>query len=425
MKNIKLLPLALVALFSVSVLTGVGVKNATADEASCYVDFFNNYKREGFTLSSGFSGTGNNILYKTETVTKGSLVSKPMDPVRKNYDFKGWFKEAACENEFDFNTMTIESDTRLYAHWTVSEGGEIVEPTYTPPSTVLPESAATDYELDSIMYSKVEDNNVNLTTAAISKLKANKDNILPYLEYRVKASKTLTATCNDNATLITLTCGSDVRNISVTDVTASKAVGTNYEYKAKNYEKLALEEENYHVMLAGSSSIEFWETSKEDLEPIVSYNHGIGGTKIEEWDTCLNQRLVYPAKPKMVVYYLGINNVINASDTADQIIQKLKDFFEHTHEALPNTQIQYILMNLLPGYKGKTNMINTINQAIIEYQVGKTWLKLINPGLALLKENGEPSAAYFRTDGLHLSYYGYVLWGAVIKQSILEGLQNM
>ena len=37
---------------------------------------------------------------------------------------------------------------------------------------------------------------------------------------------------------------------------------------------------------------------------------------------------------------------------------------------------------------------------------------------------GDPNAAYFRTDGLHLSNYGYVIWGDIIKQSILDGLKK-
>ena len=37
---------------------------------------------------------------------------------------------------------------------------------------------------------------------------------------------------------------------------------------------------------------------------------------------------------------------------------------------------------------------------------------------------GEPNAAYFRIDGLHLSNYGYTIWGGIIKQSILDGLNS-
>ena len=55
----------------------------------------------------------------------------------------------------------------------------------------------------------------------------------------------------------------------------------------------------------------------------------------------------------------------------------------------------------------------------------KEELLMIYPQTTIhIKENGEPNAAYFRTDGLHLSYYGYVVWGDIIKQSIVNGLEN-
>ena len=225
---------------------------------------------------------------------------------------------------------------------------------------------------------------------------------------------------------ITVTCGTSVDTISVKDNSGDYLVdNSTYETKAKNYEnKIAEEDENYHVVLAGSSSIEFWTSSKEDLDPVVSYNHGIGGTTIEEWDEKLNQRLVYPYKPKMVVYYVGINNVINSKQDATTIWNNLEKFFNDTHAALPDTKVQYIMMNLIPGYSSYWNVINTVNAKVTEYQQSNSWLTLINPGTALLKANGEPNAAYFRTDGLHLSYYGYVVWGGIIKESILRGLEN-
>ena len=387
------------------------------------VDFFNNYLREEFELSNGTKGKGNNLLYKSVEAQQGLLLEKPDDPVRARYEFQGWYLETACVTEWNFANDKVEGNMRLFAKWGVAQEDQGNEPEYTPPSTVLPESAATSYELDSIMYFKVNNEVVNLPTAALAKLDANKDNVLPLLEYRAKASKPITATYENNK--IVITCDGQTRNIVVKDDSMNlKMDNTNYETKAKKYEAKALEEESYHVMLAGSSSIEFWESSKEDLMPIVSYNHGIGGTTIEEWDNKLNQRLVFPYKPKMVVYYVGINNVINSKQDATTIWNNLKNFFDHTHAALPDTKVQYIMMNLIPGYKTYFDTINSVNANVVEYQKTNTWLTLINPGTALLKENGEPNAAYFRTDGLHLSYYGYVVWGDIIKQSIVKGLEN-
>ena len=420
--KLKLLGLVALSLSCISA-TVAPIKNTEPSFDGYTVDFFNNYLREDVVLSNGTSAKGNNVLYQSIEVMKNALVNKPVDPTRKNYEFQGWFKETECENEWNFAVDTVTSNLRLFAKWGFTQEDKGSEPAYVPPSTVLAETAAMDYELDSIMYFKVENNVVNLPSAALAKLDANKDNVLPLMEYRVKASKTMTATYNNNK--ITINCDDQERVITVKDNSLDlKMDNTNYETKAKKYEAKALEEESYHVMLAGSSSIEFWENSKEDLDPIVSYNHGIGGTTIEEWDTKLNQRLVFPYKPKMVVYYVGINNVINSKQDATTIWNNLKNFFDHTHAALPNTKVQYIMMNLIPGYTGYFDIINAVNANVVEYQKSNTWLTLINPGTALLKENGQPNAAYFRTDGLHLSHYGYVVWGGIIRESIVKGLES-
>ena len=418
----KLKLLGLLAL-SLSCISATVASQAETGLDGYRVDFYNNYLREDFTLSNGTKGKGNNLLYQTLMVEKDALVTKPTDPVRARYEFQGWYLEEKCTTEWNFISDKVQGNLRLFAKWGIAQEDEGQEPSYTPPSTVLDNSAATDYVIDSVMNFKITNNQVKLPTAALTKLDANKDNVLPLMEYKVKAGKTISATYASNN--ITVTCGSANQVIQVKDDSINLVVdNSNYETKAKNYEKAALEEESYHVMLAGSSSIEFWTSSKEDLKPVVSYNHGIGGTTIEEWDTKLNQRLVFPYKPKMVVYYVGINNVINSKQDAATIWNNLQNFFNHTHEALPDTKVQYIMMNLIPGYTAYFDVINAVNANVQEYQKSNTWLTLINPGLDLLKENGQPNAAYFRTDGLHLSYYGYVVWGGVIKESILQGLES-
>ena len=422
MQTMKLKLLGLLAL-SLSCISATVASQAETGLDGYRVDFYNNYLREDFTLSNGTKGKGNNLLYQTLMVEKDALVTKPTDPVRARYEFQGWYLEEKCTTEWNFISDKVQGNLRLFAKWGIAQEDEGQEPSYTPPSTVLDNSASTDYVIDSVMNFKITNNQVKLPTAALTKLDANKDNVLPLMEYKVKAGKTISATYASNN--ITVTCGSANQVIQVKDDSINLVVdNSNYETKAKNYEKAALEEESYHVMLAGSSSIEFWTSSKEDLKPVVSYNHGIGGTTIEEWDTKLNQRLVFPYKPKMVVYYVGINNVINSKQDAATIWNNLQNFFNHTHEALPDTKVQYIMMNLIPGYTAYFDVINAVNANVQEYQKSNTWLTLINPGLDLLKENGQPNAAYFRTDGLHLSYYGYVVWGGVIKESILQGLES-
>ena len=388
-KKMKILTTLGLALSCATVLAvGAISKGVFADMEKTYlVDFFDNYKREDFVLSNGTVGKGNNLLYKTVEVAENELVTKPEDPERKNYDFLGWYKEEKCVNAWNFASERVVKNTRLFAKWEYSQEEEGGEPTYVPPSTVLSPEADTDYVIDSIMYFKIKDGEVKVSNAAIAKLEASKTNVLPLMEYRVKDGKEISAVYDENK--ITITCGEVEEKIKVSLDGDYDTLPNDYETKAKKYEAKALDEESYHVMLAGSSSIEFWENYEEDLEPIVAYNHGIGGTTIEQWDNGLNQRLVFPYKPKMVVYYVGINNVINSKQSADVIWATLKDFMDHTHEALPDTKVQYIMMNLIPGFVSYWDTINKVNDQIVQYQKSNTWLTLINPGVALLKINGD------------------------------------
>ena len=428
-KRIKLLPIGLVSLFALTALP-FAVNYVNADDNKCYVDFYNNYQREEFELSSGFVGKGNNLLYKRVEVSVGSLVSKPVDPVHTSYDFNGWFKEEACENEWNFLTDTVSKSTRLYASWTRGQEIVIPEPSYTPPSTVLDESAAEDYELTSVMgFAPSILDIVEVSNSAIERLKLQQDNVLPLLEYKVKASKSISATytVGNPDGKITITCNGVNRELTVKNKTLSyPALGSEtYETKAKKFEEnIANENENYHVMMAGSSSMEFWETYERDMDPVVCYNHGIGGTKVAEWTNNLNKRLVYPYKPKMVVYYVGINN-IKDGESVNDTTTALQALFDETHSYLPNSRIQYVLLNKCPLVKNRFNDVDEVNNFVRNYQTTHDWFDVIDPNPDFMKETGEPNAAYYRTDNIHLTYYGYVIWAKHIKASVLAGLEKM
>ena len=57
------------------------------------------------------------------TVADGSYLSESNidEPLRDGYWFEGWYKEAACTNEWRFDADTIDGDTVLYAKWNADE----------------------------------------------------------------------------------------------------------------------------------------------------------------------------------------------------------------------------------------------------------------------------------------------------------------
>jgi uncharacterized repeat protein (TIGR02543 family) len=53
----------------------------------------------------------------SQYVLQGGDVGKPADPTKSGYVFGGWYKEAACNNSWNFGTDIVISDTTLYAKW--------------------------------------------------------------------------------------------------------------------------------------------------------------------------------------------------------------------------------------------------------------------------------------------------------------------
>ncbi len=411
-------------LLPVLMLTACGELKGPEFDNGTYAFFMWNYPRMDVEAPSGFIERGDSLIYEKIEITSGKTFAKPAtDPVREKYEFQGWFKEKTCETLWDFEHDTSKYSVYLYAKWGVSQGEEYVEPEYTYPETFLFNET---FRVDGILNMPVVDNKVNLTTAAIGRLKASPDDVRFAVNYARRADVTLTvATYNESSKVIHLEVSSgETWDITVVDVTAALSVAsdsTYYEQKAVNYEK-DLDIENYHIALAGSSSMENWATSGEDMAPIVTFNHGIGGTTVEQWTNKLLQRLVLPYSPKAVVYYVGVNNIINSNKTGTETGNALKALFDKTHERLPKTKIFYVLINKLPMYGHFQDHFDTANAMALQYQSEHNYLTCIDAGKGLLKDNGLPNAGYFLTDGLHMSKVGYVIWGKAVKDAIIDWL---
>lgn len=87
------------------------------------------------TFNSNYAGGD---TYTTQTVTYGSLLTKPAAPTRDGYSFIGWYRNAACTNPWSFELDTVTENMTLYTKWgkgTYSVSGTVVDDT-TPPNKV-------------------------------------------------------------------------------------------------------------------------------------------------------------------------------------------------------------------------------------------------------------------------------------------------
>lgn len=393
-----------------------------------YALYMLNIARGTSISESGLDELVENTLYLKVDITDrlGQPLEKPtVDPTRENYEFQGWFKEAACTNEWNFSTDIPYSSVILYAKWgNSSEEQPYQEPEYIPPERIIDDA---DYRITDILNKplKEEGKEVDLTAGGIARLQKYKDDVKFAIGYEHRSTISLdSATYNEEEKKITVTfTNNDPAEIKVNDITATLQVGNSYyETKAKKYESNSVDVENYHIALMGSSSMENWDTSTEDMSPVVTFNHGIGGTTVEEWTDKLFERLVMPYSPKAVVYYVGVNNIINSSDDGEKTATKLNQLFDKTHQYLPNAHIFYVLINKLPLYGSYQKDFDVANDSALNYEQSHAYLTCIDAGAGLLKPNGLPHFGYFRTDGLHMSRAGYAIWGAAVKKAIIDWL---
>ena len=391
-----------------------------------YVLYMYNYPRVTEETPNGNTEIIDDPLYYKEEINLGQKLVAPKDPERLYYDFDGWYKEKACINKWDFDTGITESSLFLYAKWSMTQGEEFVEPEYVYPEEIISDS---NFELTGILNKKIEGNEVNLTTGAIKRLENSAEDVSFSLNYKRKENVSISkATYNVEDSKISVEVGSGEKfEVKVNDITPNLSIATEssiYENKAENYALNSGEYENYHIMLAGSSSMEFWTEYKKDMDPIITYNHGIGGTTVEQWTDKLFERLVLPYSPKAVVYYVGVNNIINAGKDGTQTGNALVKLFDKTHEYLPHTKIFYVLINSLPGFLNRQSDFDIANNKAKEYENSHDFVTCIDAGEGLLKPNGIPHYGYFRTDGLHMSEYGYIIWGSAIKKAIIDWLKK-
>lgn len=98
------------------------------------------------------------------------------------------------------------------------------------------------------------------------------------------------------------------------------------------------------ICFVGSSFFTLWEKMEPMFLPLKVYNHGFGGAQsrhvVEQFE-----KLVLPFRPKLIVYYCGVNDV-NFGDATGQgpetAVENFKKFYGKVQHTLPTTRILYV-----------------------------------------------------------------------------------
>ncbi len=161
------------------------------------------------------------------------------------------------------------------------------------------------------------------------------------------------------------------------------------------------------VLFMGSSSIRMWMT-RESFPTLPVINRGFGGAHISDVNHFAD-RIVFPYKPRVIVFYAGDNDVARGKK-ADRVLADYITFVNTVHERLPDTKIVYLpIKPSIARWKHWPEMhkANAMIQELIDKDPKQYYVDTTAP---MLHNENQVRKDIFLEDGLHLNSTGYELW---------------
>jgi len=172
------------------------------------------------------------------------------------------------------------------------------------------------------------------------------------------------------------------------------------------------------ILFIGSSSIKFWSTLSEDMNPLPVINRGFGGAKITDV-IHFSPRIVLTYKPKIVVFYAGDNDMsMGKKQSAKKVLNNYKKFVHLVHSHLPKTKVYFVSIKPSSNRWEYWRNMNEANHIIEEFSNQSEKLGFIDISSSMLNAVSEPRDDILIWDGIHMNDEGYRIWTSIVKPII-------
>jgi lysophospholipase L1-like esterase len=172
------------------------------------------------------------------------------------------------------------------------------------------------------------------------------------------------------------------------------------------------------IVFTGSSSIRFWRTLHQDMNPLSVVNRGFGGAQIAHVSQYA-QRIILPYRPRAVVLYAGVDDLI-LGRTPEEVLVEFQHFVGLIHAALPETWIYFISIKPTRLLGSRWTAMKRTNALIEEFVHTQANVEFIDVSTALLDAQGKARPEFLSWDGLHPNRQGYELMTSKIKPVLVK-----
>ena len=216
------------------------------------------------------------------------------------------------------------------------------------------------------------------------------------------------------------TCTITARNKGKSYKCVVKVLNTTYDTLKVAY-SLSSKKNRGKILLAGSSTLDYWSSAAAAFYPYEVQNMAIAGSTVAQWQKWYKQ-LIVPYKPKAVVIYVGTNDLAGGASWESTVFATW-DLIEKIQKKLPKTPIYYVSMCPCESRPGLWKDINKCNKYMKKYCGWNKNLYYVNL-FSYFTRNGKPKASLFREDKLHPNSKGYTVWKNVVAKKVKKDLKK-
>ncbi|RFS22070.1 GDSL family lipase [Chitinophaga silvatica] len=186
----------------------------------------------------------------------------------------------------------------------------------------------------------------------------------------------------------------------------------------RNYDKIYAAP-NKPILFIGSSSIRKWDDLERNFASYVVLNRGFGGAVTEDVIHYADD-IIFPYNPRQIVIYVGENDLVEETATADTIFNRFKVLYTIIREKLPAIPIVYISIKPSPSRATFFEKAKAANLLISDYLKTQQRVVFVDIYPKMLDKNGNPRTELFLQDMLHMNKSGYAIWEKAIKPYLLK-----
>jgi lysophospholipase L1-like esterase len=171
------------------------------------------------------------------------------------------------------------------------------------------------------------------------------------------------------------------------------------------------------VVFVGSSIFHRWTNLSAQMAPLPVVNLAFDGALTFDMLRLVDRAT--SARPKVIVYYAGSNDV-DAGEPAAAVFDRIRQFMLRAWTASPETHVIFVSINRAPEKEDRWNVVDDVNRRVQAYAGDVTRLQYVDVNPVLFNRDGSPRLEVYMPDQLHLRPPAYDAFAQVLRPAITK-----